>query len=245
MSDIFSAAASLPAIAGTMLPATFGPLIGDAGAPPYALISPTVPFRNIGGIFPDVTTEEIHRDELQITQHPVETGAPVTDHAFMQPWTVEIHCGWSNSSAQSEGYVQTVYDSLQALQQARQPFDVTTGKRQYTSMLVRSLLVRTDETSEFTLMVVALCQQIIITDTNAASPATPNTNGQQQVATAAPGGSVNVQGGATQPPPGAISPDANGGYEVPNGPSSAGTQILQPAPAGAPTLESLSANQGG
>ena len=82
MSDIFSAAASLPAIAGTMLPATFGPLIGDAGAPPYALISPTVPFRNIGGIFPDVTTEEIHRDELQITQHPVETGAPVTDHCF-------------------------------------------------------------------------------------------------------------------------------------------------------------------
>jgi hypothetical protein len=139
--------------------ATFGPLIGDA-VPNYALISTGA--REIGTLIPNVVIEEIHRDELQITQHPVETGTPVSDHAFMMPVTVEMRCGWSNSSAQSVGYVQAVYSALQQLQQSRTPFNITTGKRQYSNMLIRSLIVRTDPDSEYTLNVIALCQQVTI-----------------------------------------------------------------------------------
>ena len=96
--------------------AEFGQIIGDALAN-YALA--TTGTRSIGNMSPHVVVEEVHRDELVITQHPVEIGAPVTDHSFMMPWTVEIHCGWSNSTAGADGYVQAVYEAMLAQQQAR------------------------------------------------------------------------------------------------------------------------------
>lgn len=247
MSDIFGAVAGGIGAAAN----AFGPLVEDAVSN-FALIGTS--FRNIGGLYPDVTVEEIHRDELQITQHPVEIGAPISDHAFMQPTTVEIRCGWSNSSAQSEGYVQSVYDALQQLQTSVTPFDVTTGKRFYQNQLVRSLMVRTDVDSEYALMVVALCQQVIITSGASTSSSPPNTNGSPSVAAAPapslaqPGANPSqgfvVQGGAASAPIGSISPDANGNYGFSASPYNVGSQILAPAPPGAPTVESLQANQG-
>ena len=134
----------------------FGPILEDA----YALI--TLSARSISTIIPDCPVEEVHRDELQVTMHPVATGTPITDHSFLMPQMVELRWGWSNSNAQAEGYVQAVYQELLTLQQSRQPFDVSTGKRQYSNMLLRSLQIRTDETSEFTLMGLAICQQVIL-----------------------------------------------------------------------------------
>lgn len=58
------------------------------------LVTPT---RYIGPFFAQVTLEEQHQDELEITDHPVETGARITDHAYMRPSELTIHCAWSNS----------------------------------------------------------------------------------------------------------------------------------------------------
>ena len=41
--------------------------------------------RSIGGIIPDVTIEEVHTDEIELTQHPVQQGAAITDHKFKKP----------------------------------------------------------------------------------------------------------------------------------------------------------------
>ncbi|MFJ6322257.1 MULTISPECIES: phage baseplate protein [unclassified Rhizobium] len=129
----------------------------------YALISS--PVRVIGTIIPDVVVEEHHRDQLVITDHPVERGAAISDHAFKLPVEVEIRCGFSNSSAGIEGYVQAVYQEFLYLQASRVPFDVFTGKRQYSNMLIRSLEVTTDERSEHALYVVAALREAIIVDT--------------------------------------------------------------------------------
>lgn len=43
------------------------------------------------------TIEESHTDELVMTDHPVEQGAVITDHAYVQPAEVVITAGWSNS----------------------------------------------------------------------------------------------------------------------------------------------------
>ncbi len=138
-------------------------LLDDA----FALISRHS--RSIGPLLPDVVIEEVHRDELIITDHPVERGAAVSDHAFKRPSEIEIRCGWSNSSARSEGYVKEVYEEFLALQAEREPFDVSTGKRAYQNMLVRSLAVTTDEKSEHALMVVAGLREVIIVETQMTS----------------------------------------------------------------------------
>lgn len=34
---------------------------------------------------------------MEITEQPVETGAKITDHSYVRPASLTIHCGWSNS----------------------------------------------------------------------------------------------------------------------------------------------------
>lgn len=45
----------------------------------------------------DVTIEEVYTDELEVTEHPVEQGAVIADHAFKRPSEVIITAGWSDS----------------------------------------------------------------------------------------------------------------------------------------------------
>lgn len=54
--------------------------------------------RSIDSIVAHVTLEEVGTDELQITDHPVEQGAEITDHAYKKNPEVVIRCGWSNAS---------------------------------------------------------------------------------------------------------------------------------------------------
>lgn len=46
---------------------------------------------------PDATIEEVHTDELDVTEHPVEQGATISDHAFKRPSDLVITAGWSDS----------------------------------------------------------------------------------------------------------------------------------------------------
>lgn len=49
-------------------------------------------------IVANITIEEHHHDELEITEHPVERGSTISDHAFMRPFEVTILCAWSSST---------------------------------------------------------------------------------------------------------------------------------------------------
>lgn len=123
------------------------------------------PQRSIGTIFPDVTLQEIGRDDMVVTDHPVEMGAPISDHAFKRPVSVELRYAWSNSTAGYEGYVQEVYQALLDLQNSREPFEISTGKRIYQNMLITSLTQYTDPENEFGLLVSCECREVIIAQT--------------------------------------------------------------------------------
>lgn len=181
--------------------------------------------RAIGQIYADVTVEENHRDEVIITQHPVENGGIITDHAFKRPSELEIRCGFSDSTAGYDGYVQEQYRALLALQLARQPFDVYTGKRAYRNMLIRGLSVVTDPHSEFVLMASVALQEVTLVSTqttgggSSADTAAPNADPSQQADPASTGavtngGSVETQGVGTQAFAGAY----NAGTASPVGP---------------------------
>jgi hypothetical protein len=150
-------------------------LIGDAVVP-YALIMRTR--RRIGTIYPDVTMEEVHHDDLVITDHPVEKGSSISDHSFKRPEEVDMRVGFSNSTAQTEGYVQNVYEDILALQDSREPFEVDTGKRHYTDMLIAGITATTDAKSEFALYLVVRLKKVKLTSTSGtaeqATDDTPN-----------------------------------------------------------------------
>ena len=131
------------------------------------LISPR---RSIGGLYPDVIIEESHEDSLEITSHPVEQGANISDHAFKKPKTLTIRGGVSDSSlAEGSKPSQEFYEKLLELQNKREPFEIVTGKRQYKNMLLESLSAVTDTNTENCLMFTAGCREVIIVKTQITS----------------------------------------------------------------------------
>lgn len=134
----------------------------------FALI--TTQQRMVSTLIPDVVVREVGRDELVITDHPVETGAAISDHAFIRPVEVEMVLGWSDSTAGYVGYTREVYEALLSLQKSREPFSLSTGKRNYQNMLLGSLGQQTDEKSENILMVTARFREVIIVSTQMTAP---------------------------------------------------------------------------
>lgn len=124
--------------------------------------------RSVAGLVADVTVEEVHVDETEITQHPVEQGAAITDHAFDRPQRVTITAGWSNSSTQSGGdpnYVQEIYQTFLAIKSARIPFVIITGKRLYSNMLIERITERTNQQWENAMELVIECREVILVNT--------------------------------------------------------------------------------
>jgi hypothetical protein len=161
------------------------------------LLTPVLfrPKRKLGPFTAQVTFSEEHTDELTLTQHPVEQGAAITDHAYKNPARLTIRCGFSQSSvaglvstartaasALAAGdvrgalggffgpdYLQDIYRKLLDLQAGREPFDIVTGKRKYQNMLIVALATTTDEATENVLAVTVTCQEVIIVETQAAA----------------------------------------------------------------------------
>lgn len=135
--------------------------------------------KRIGGIFPDVTIEEQHSDDLVITEHPVMQGAQITDHAYKNPARVTMIVGWSDSSKHKPlqggaavDDIAAAYSYLLTLQASRQPFDIVTTKRAYSNMLLQSLNTVTDQQTNSVLRVVAVFRQIITVGVRAVTLAT-------------------------------------------------------------------------
>ncbi len=57
------------------------------------------------------------------------------------------------------------YQKILDLQSSRQPFDVITGKRQYSNMLIRAIEVTTDKASENVLMAVLTLRELNMNQT--------------------------------------------------------------------------------
>lgn len=118
-----------------------------------------LPKRSIGQFSATVTLEEVGTDELEITQHPVQQGASITDHAYMKPATVNIKVMWNDNDAP----LAETYKNLLDLQSSREPFDVVTGKRTYRNMLIKSLGQTNDVQTENILSISLQLQEIFIT----------------------------------------------------------------------------------
>ena len=142
----------------------FSPLAAVASVGLGLLMALFKPQRALGFIIADVTIDEVARDDLEITRHPVEIGASITDHAFKHPAEIIVRCGWSGTGF-GTGYVNAVYAALLALQASRVPFTVTAGKRSYPDMLIASIGMTTDAATENGLVCQVTCRQVILVQT--------------------------------------------------------------------------------
>lgn len=184
-----------------------------------------VPSDQIGTISVDATLEEIGTDLLQITEHPVEAGANITDHSFYRPAELVMHCGWSNANALfatslggnqtfaggslvKDDYISSIYSQLIALQQSLQPFTVVTTIRSYKNMVMTSIGLTRDQKTSQALMVTVTMRQIIIvsTQTSSIAPAANQANPASTSETV-DYGAQSLKNNPVPSPQGSIPPD--------------------------------------
>jgi hypothetical protein len=115
------------------------------------------PARSMGGFVASVVIDEKSEDILEITQHPVQEGAAITDHAYKKPSAVSINMIFEEKDTP----LAEIYKKLLKLQADRVPFDVVTGKRIYKNMLLKALSNTTEAGTENILSVACDLQEII------------------------------------------------------------------------------------
>ena len=157
--------------------------------------------RTIMGLFADVTVEEKHKDELKITEHPTEVGAPINDHAYKEAPEVSMKVGWSESAGKLNGLVgdsflggntslNIVYQTLLQLQESAVPLVISTGKRLYTNMLIKSLGCTTDLQTENVLMIDLTFKKINLVQTSETEVLVENQANPAETSGVSDGGTV-------------------------------------------------------
>ena len=103
---------------------------------------------NIGGYFFDGYLNLSIASELQVTQHPVESGADVSDHAYLMPKEISMTVIMSDAHqslvpAQFSGTRSRkveAYQQLERIQKDRIPVSVLTRLGLYKNMVIKSLV---------------------------------------------------------------------------------------------------------
>lgn len=110
-----------------------------------------------------------HRQELIATRHPVQTGATISDHAFLTPSMVELEIKMSDTmqsfvNGQYSGNASksvSAYQTFRLIQGLRVPIILTTRLYTYTNMLISSLEAPDNVDTQFGLRCFIRFQQII------------------------------------------------------------------------------------
>lgn len=92
--------------------------------------------RVIGPVPISVVIRERHTSNLGITEQPIETGAKVTDHAYVEPKRLTLEIGDQNAAL--------TFAALVRLQESRVPFTIVSGLRVYKNMLIKSITADRD-----------------------------------------------------------------------------------------------------
>ncbi|MCA0345316.1 MAG: hypothetical protein LCH99_37200 [Proteobacteria bacterium] len=113
--------------------------------------------RAIGPVAIDCVVSEQHQSGLEITEIPIESGARITDHAFVLPKRVTLEIANDNAVA--------TYNALVAFQASRVPFTLVTGLAVYNNMLISMLDPGRDKEFSRVLRTTIELQEIIIVGT--------------------------------------------------------------------------------
>ena len=119
--------------------------------------------RSLGGLAFDVVVSESETAEVTVTDHQIESGAQVSDHAYLNPKEVELEIG--QGTIESMDDPREMLEALRKTMEEREPVEVYTGKSYYPTMLITSVVVNTDHTTENVLKATIRCREVMIVDT--------------------------------------------------------------------------------
>lgn len=142
----------------------------------------------VGGFEMDASLEETHEHEAEITEHPVERGADVTDNIRNKPIRLTLRACVSDSPIGAIAARRAVgstpsreaYEHLKAIRKARQPVTIIAELTTYEMMALESLRIPRNEETGDALDWEATFRQIEIVDNTrtAVRVSTPRAKGK-------------------------------------------------------------------
>jgi len=100
----------------------------------------------------DLTITESHQRRAEVTSHPVESGATISDHIILPPETVQLDgfvtdATITEAETASLGRTQEIFDSLEQLWNETDVVTVVTGYKTYENMVIVDLSLPRDRPS--------------------------------------------------------------------------------------------------
>jgi Dit-like phage tail protein len=138
-------------------------------------------------LFFDAVFRVSHTSELRITDHPVQTGASLVDHAYALPEYVVLEVGMSDAMAAYQAGIYTAnasksisaYQLFKQIQKQRIPLTLATHLQTYTNMLIEHLSAEDTVRTQFGLRTIIRLRQLILgtvlASTTSARPDQTNT----------------------------------------------------------------------
>lgn len=125
---------------------------------------------NVAGYIFDAFMTLDHQFSAQLCEHPVAVGADITDHVFIQPKSLQtnilmndvmksyVNRQFNNSSSRSV----SAFKVLKKLMDDRTPIEVQTKFLRYTNMIIETLNVHEDESTQYGMSADVSFKEIIV-----------------------------------------------------------------------------------
>lgn len=151
---------------------------------------------NIAGFIFDAFLAVNHRQELKVTEHPVETGAAISDHAYIMPAELRFEVGMSDAMTSvvngqfdsSWSRSRSAWDILKEIQASRIPLTALTRLGRYENLLITSLEQNDDYRTVTGLRATVVCKQILTAQVKMAA-----VSAQPQITDETQAGQLQVQ----------------------------------------------------
>jgi hypothetical protein len=148
-----------------------------------------------------------HDQELRYTLHPVQTGAPISDHAYLMPARVILEIGMSDAMARFDPGAYTgsgsksvsAYQKFKEIQALRQPITLSTRLDTYENMLIERILAPDSNATQYSLksqIIFAQIRPAVVSTTLFQNTSEPSNDPSQS---ARPQQSVDTPGGSQTP----------------------------------------------
>ena len=127
---------------------------------------------SIGGYFFDAIFRTTHSTQMKITSHPVQGGANVSDHCYLEPVSLSIELGMSDANLpiiseqfkDSDSRALAAFNALRKMQQDRLLITIVTRFATYENMLIERLVIPDDLKSANGMRASLSLKQVIVVD---------------------------------------------------------------------------------
>ena len=120
---------------------------------------------SIGPVFFDAVFKTAHSSTVTVTSQPVQTGANIADHAYLEPDEVTMEIGMTDAAFDAvQNHSVNAYQMLRSVMEEREPISLYTRLKSYTDMLIVSLGVEDDYTTANALRATVVLQKMLMAD---------------------------------------------------------------------------------